>query len=152
MSDLTPETITDGAERWGHKSIDTVVFAKKPKEVNFTMKSAAVLEGVFEESSRGWSVDDQQFYVVGKELPPSSNVLQSVTTNDDGEFRIDRLPTGFEWRLGMRIAHTALEIETDPFHFDQPGIYRCRLVLSSDASTDNEARLKLQLKDVERQE
>jgi hypothetical protein len=35
MSDLTPETIGDGAKDWGHKSLDKVVFPNKPKEVNF---------------------------------------------------------------------------------------------------------------------
>lgn len=150
MSDQTSETIGDGAKSWGHKSLDSVVFPNKPKEVNFTMKPAAVLEGVFEESSRGWSVREQSLYVVGNELPPSSGVLHSATTDRNGNFRIDSLPTNFDWRIGMRVAKTATDLETEPFRIDEPGEYRCRLVLAVNEHDGKQVSTELHIADLER--
>jgi hypothetical protein len=152
MSDLTPETIGDGAKDWGHKSLDKVVFPNKPKEVNFMMNPAAMLEGVLEESSRGWSVKEQSFYVVDKELPPSSRALLSVTTDRKGKFRIDFLPTNFDWRIGMRVAKTAIDLETEPFRLEAPGKYQCRLVLNVETDDDGKAQLSLRLEDIRRDE
>jgi hypothetical protein len=44
-----------------------------------------------------------------------------VTTDRKGKFRIDSLPTNFDWRTGMRVAKTAIDLETEPFRLEAPG-------------------------------
>ena len=116
------------------------------------MNPAAVLEGVLEESSRGWSVKEQSFCVVDRELPPSSRASLSVTTDRKGKFRIDSLPTNFDWRTGMRVAKTAIDLETEPFRLEAPGKYQCRLVLNVETDDDGKAQQSLRLEDIRRDE
>lgn len=149
MTDLTPETLGENAKRWGNKSADDVVFADQPKTVNFIMQPAVVLEGEFVESSRNWEVEDQSISITGPELPPSSSVLTSLTTDDDGKFRVENLPINHEWRFTMRVSKTAIDLESKPFRFDKPGRYRCRLVLEANPSSDS-TTLALRVKDLQR--
>lgn len=149
MTDLTPETLGENAKRWGNKSADDVVFADQPKTVNFVMQPAVVLEGEFVESSRNWEVEDQSISITGPDLPPSSSVLTSLKTDDDGKFRVENLPIDHEWRFTMRVTKTAIDLESKPFRFDKPGRYRCRLVLEANPSSDS-TTLALRVKDLQR--
>lgn len=148
MSDLTPETLGDDAKRWGKKSADDVVFADRPKTIDFVMQPAVILEGQFVETSRNRNVRDQQIWITGPELPPSSSVLASLKTDRKGKFAYMNLPTSREWRFSMRVPNTAIVLESKPFSFEQPGRYRCRLVLDADQNSGDAAELTLRVEDI----
>lgn len=134
--------------RW-NRSPDQVFLPGAPKTIDFVMLPAAVLEGEFVETSHNWNVREQSFYLTGEQLPPSSNVLATVDTDDQGRFRVDGVPTGREWRIGMRVPHTGVDIETLPIEFDEPGVYRCKLLLET-KSGDGGVQMSLRVDGLER--
>jgi beta-lactamase regulating signal transducer with metallopeptidase domain len=150
MTDLTPETIDNEHKRWGHKTLETVVFPDQPKDVNFVMKPAAVIEGVLYEQGKGVVVADQAISVVGEQLPPSSSELMNVFTGRDGRFLIADLPTEFEWKFAIRIPNSILQLKTEPIRFNEPGKYRCRLILESSSGEDKGVAIRLRIAKMER--
>ena len=138
----------DAPDELGSRAAERLFLPGRPMTLDFVMQPAAVLEGKFVETSHGWSVREQSFYLTGPDLPPSSSVLASVATDRHGNFHIDAIPTDRSWRIGMRVSNTGIDIETQPLKFDEPGVYRCRLLLET-TNDDGGAKLALRLEDLE---
>jgi Ankyrin repeats (3 copies)/Ankyrin repeat len=129
---------------WGEQS-ERLFLPGQPRTIDFVMQEAAVVKGEFIETSHDWNVREQSFYIIGEELPPSSSVLRNVETDRHGKFRIDDLPTGRAWRIGMRVPQTGLDVETEPFTIEEPGNYRCRLLFeATDAGRAVELALRIE--------
>ena len=115
---------------WGVHA-DKVFKPGEPQSVDFVMLPAASLEAELVDKSGEWGVGKQSLYITGDELPPSCSVLDSLTTDEQGKFQVDAIPTGRKWRIGMRVPNTRLEIETEPIQFPRAGAYRVKLVVET---------------------
>jgi len=83
---------------WGGKTEEHLFLPDKPKQVDFVMLPAASLRGrVFDKD--GKSPEGIRVAITGPELPPSSNVIDSVRTNAKGEFEITGIPTGYKFQI-----------------------------------------------------
>jgi thiol-disulfide isomerase/thioredoxin/Leucine-rich repeat (LRR) protein len=125
MTDHTPAQLEADLPIWGIEKLDGFIFPRQPKEVNFTLTPAAVLEGTLVHDTH--ELEGESLSLEGDELPPASSVLAQVTTGDDGAFRIDGVPLGKKWRFRMRVGPTWDEIETEPFELNRPGVTRCEV-------------------------
>jgi hypothetical protein len=146
MSDQKPEVIAAEIKQvgqiWNHTSIEQVVFPYFPREVNFTLARCAVLAGKLI-SDRSRELSETSFHLTGEELPPGSSALGRFTTGPNGEFRIDGIPPGKAWRLGMRVAGTFKDVETEAFILPEAGVHRCVLSLDSQKLDRGAVRLEL---------
>lgn len=140
MSDQKPDDLME--DGWGLESTESVVFPHQPREVNFTLGPAVVIEGVLVGDGT-WEIENQSLSLTGDELPPASSVLRSVTTNKDGKFQMDGVPPGKPWRFEMRIKGTGGEVVSEPFTVPEPGVYRCRVSLDTQAGDDGSVVLTL---------
>ncbi len=86
----------DGVVGWG-KSEEDLFLPGMPKTVDFTMAPAAKLQGVLLNADGQPVPQGQKITLVGKELPPASNVLASTTTDERGQFEFTNVPTTFNW-------------------------------------------------------
>lgn len=142
MSDQPPVEIVPQLKRWGRESIEQVVLPDTPREVNFTLAPAATIVGrLVAEGTR--DLEDMRLSLTGPDLPPGSSVLRSLTTGDDGAFRIESVPLDKPWRFAMRVAGTWEEVETDEFTLTDPGEHRCEVSLDARRAEDRSVTLRL---------
>lgn len=93
MADEMPEE----ASRWDRKKI---VLPDKPYRVDFVMVPAAMIQGRLL-NEKGEPLANKEIILDGDELPPGSSILQAATTDADGGFLFDRVPSGFAWWLEL---------------------------------------------------
>jgi hypothetical protein len=150
MSDHAPERLEQEIKKRGQvlgkTSLERFVLPKQPREVSFTLAPAATLSGTLR--WEGHELKDKPLFLVGDELPPGSNVLQSLTTDRRGQFELDSVPTGKPWRFGMRVEGTFHEIETEPFTLETPGPHRCEVMLDAKPTGDGALTLRLRYRDL----
>ena len=141
MSDQTPKELMN-EDGGGLESIDSVIFPNQPREVNFTLAPAVVIEGEFVGDGTG-EIENQSLTLNGDELPPASSAFASVTTNKDGKFEMDGVPPGKPWWFEMRIHGTRGEVRSEPFTVAEPGVYQCIVSLDMEPQDDGSVILKL---------
>jgi hypothetical protein len=103
------------------KGYSGVVAANKPYELNFTMTKAAAIQGRFV-NEFGTPVKGVEIALTGDILPPSSSILASVKTDDEGRFAFDSVPVWLadpsiklKWRFTMRPFGVRHELESSSF-------------------------------------
>ena len=147
MSDGDSESFGEGAKRWG-KDVSSVVFPNRPRKLNFQLAPAAVIEGKLEVDGFYWDFSNDSLFITGEKLPPSSSVLTSLKTDLSGNFRLEELPIGFDWRFGMPVV-TGVDVESESFRADKPGRYRCRLILDVNKEEKGNVEMALRLESLE---
>jgi hypothetical protein len=101
-----------------------VVLPNQPYELNFVLLPAATLEGRLVDANNQ-PLTNRNIHLTGDQLPPSSSVLASVTTDADGRFRFENVPTSFPWKYG--ITDEGKEVLSRPYLFIMPGEQRVEL-------------------------
>ncbi len=104
---------------WGAKPKD-VILPNRPHKLDFVMLPAAAIE-VTLLSADGKRLASKRLHVKGERSWPSTSVLAGATTDAQGTFRLDSMPTG----LAMRFECDGLE--TGPITFENPGRHLLRL-------------------------
>lgn len=93
----------DALKNWGGGK-NKLFLPDQPVELNFVMQPAARLAGkLVDEQDRplaGYSVA-----LNGADLPPSSSVLASTKTDDQGRFSLENTPTTYRFQLEVRKAN-----------------------------------------------
>lgn len=84
--------------KWANKRNEDVFLPGKPKTVTFVLVPAATLSGKLLDSA-GNALCNIRLGLTGKELPPSSSVLQEVRTDPGGQFQFENVPTGYQFQL-----------------------------------------------------
>ena len=87
---------------WGAKK-DRVFLPGKPLELNFVMRPSGRVAGRLVDER----IDPSPDYSValnGAELPPSSSVVASVKTDEQGRFAIEDIPTTYRFQFEVRKA------------------------------------------------
>jgi hypothetical protein len=87
-----------GGINWGNKGKEDVILPGKPRTLHFVLLPAASLTGKLIDSA-GQPLCNIRLGLTGKELPPSSSVLQEVRTDPGGRFEFENVPTGYQFQL-----------------------------------------------------
>ena len=124
----------------GYKDI---VQPETPYELSFVMARGATIEGRFL-NEFGRPVAGESVWLDGEELPPSSSVLDSAETDDEGRFRFDGVPLNRDWHFTVRVHGTRHEIAGEAFQFEKPETREFKLTLLTDESTDGKAEFRLE--------
>ncbi len=114
-----------------------VVAAGEAYELNFTMTAAATVRGrlvnEFGRPIKGVAID-----ITGEELPPSSSILESATTDDDGRFVFETVPVWLgkpsntlTWRFTMSPFGVRHELHSSSFEVSARIVSEHRLSLES---------------------
>ncbi len=90
----------DGKIGWGDKTADDVFLPGKTKTIDFVMLPAAKISGVVT-AKDGGQLDFVRVSLVGEDLPPSSNVVANTRTDEQGQFELTEIPTGFNIRFWL---------------------------------------------------
>jgi hypothetical protein len=77
-----------------------VILPNRPYELNFVMRKAALVRGQLLEE-RGQPLAKHKLWINGDQLPPSCSVLAQTETDKEGQFRFERVPTGYTWRFNI---------------------------------------------------
>jgi beta-lactamase regulating signal transducer with metallopeptidase domain len=83
---------------WGDKTEADVFLPGQPKQIDFVMVPAASFRGIVMDAD-GKRLAGVRVALTGPDLPPSSNVIDSVRTDDQGQFEIRDIPTGFKYQV-----------------------------------------------------
>ena len=112
-----------------------VVYPNQPRELNFVMVPAATITGRLV-SSKGEPIPNKIFSITGKEQRPASSVYVNATTDQQGRFSFDGIPT-FQpmWFVLRADTKNFLDLTTDPINFSQPDDYEVELVYDSNRQT-----------------
>lgn len=81
-----------------------VISLNQPKEVNFEMIRDHFYEVVVMDSN-GNRLKNKKISLNGKELPPSSGVLEQQTTDENGKIVFKNVPANFKWWLEHSTPH-----------------------------------------------
>jgi beta-lactamase regulating signal transducer with metallopeptidase domain len=105
-----------------------VVLPNQPYRVSFVMKPAARLVGELVDEN-GRPIADKKFSIVGENLYPATNVLDSITTDANGQFVVENIPCYSYW-FDMWLDNRN-SIKTSPVDFSTPGEYVVQLEFKS---------------------
>lgn len=125
MADALPSSDNS----WGATEANTVL-PGKPFPLDFVMVPAAVIEGEMVDE-RGAPLANTRVSLYGKEMRPSTSVLVGQTTDAQGRFRLEGIPTEYEW--WFRVEGQG---RTQPITLRQPTTYRIQLRGIHDARYD----------------
>ncbi len=103
---------------WGAKPSETVL-PDKPRQLDFVMVPAATLEGRLIDE-QGEPLADARVSIQGRQMPPSCGVLAQGTTDKEGGFRFEGIPTDYAWSI------SAIG-RTQSITFPASGLYRITL-------------------------
>lgn len=129
-------------EIWDRTSLEQIVLPDLPREVNFTLDRAAVIEGKLQSQAND-EIADQQLYLTGQELPPGQSVLAGSVMDRKGTFRFDSVPLKKAWRFEMRVPGTRVDLQSEEFTLTQPGSHACTVTLKTEPSGDGAVKLTL---------
>jgi len=103
-----------------------VVLPNEPYELNFVMATAASIQGKLIDEE-GKPIANQKLWMSGKELYPSTNVLKSIETDQNGEFEAKNIPQKSFWFEIQNPHNKREELKTDTFIIDVPAEYSVEL-------------------------
>ena len=128
---MTDREVTEGETRY----YAGLARLGEPYRLDFVMLPAATIKGRIVDQT-GRAVPGQKLYISGEELPPSSNVLSSATTDKQGRFAIDRVPLKPYW-FELNLYPIRKTPRSSPVRFSKPSPHevlltydRKRLVLN----------------------
>ena len=113
---------------WG--ATDSLVLAGAPRRVDFQMVPAAMIRGTIVDG-KGEPIANAKVWVVGDELPPSSSVLASIVTDDEGGFECAGIPPRYFWRLTVDATHPEAGAQTKSWFLAKAGCFELDLELRS---------------------
>ena len=76
---------------WGKNAFEKILLPEEPYNVDFVMVKGASVDGTVKDAT-GKPLSDFRLHVKGDILYPSSSVLFSATTDQDGRFTLDSIP------------------------------------------------------------
>lgn len=91
-----PDGFPDENNPWGAKR-EKLFVPGEAKELNFTLAPAKSLSGRLQDENG--PVAGRKISLSGPDLPPSTSVLATATTDEDGNFQLDEIPTKFGYSL-----------------------------------------------------
>lgn len=115
----------DEAKQWGVEP-GQVCLPDKPREVNFVMLPAARLSGTLI-GEDDQPLKDYSVSLTGDKLPPGSEVIAQVATDENGRFEIRQIPTTAQYQIQVRKPRAELQPPWDdswasgPVTFADPG-------------------------------
>jgi beta-lactamase regulating signal transducer with metallopeptidase domain len=83
---------------WGKHTNDDVILPDAPRRVDFVLVPAARLAGTLVDDN-GRPLVGYSIALTGEDLPPSSSVMGSCTTDDKGRFELREIPTGYKFQI-----------------------------------------------------
>lgn len=132
----------------GKQSYSGVVTAHEPYELNFTMATAAAIQGLFV-NEFGAPVAGVSVNLTGDILPPSCSILATATTDDEGRFTFDNVPVWLadpsirlQWRFTIRPFGVRHELQSSAFELSAKTNLIQKLTLES-TGDKHEVRLSL---------
>jgi protocatechuate 3,4-dioxygenase beta subunit len=90
-------------KRWNAKT-RRLFLPHQPLELNFVMRPSVWVAGQLVDE-QGHPLVGYSVWLTGPELPPSSSVLCDATTDEQGGFLLEEIPTIFRFQFGVRKAH-----------------------------------------------
>ena len=114
-------------QNW-RKDFAGVVLPNQPRTLNFVMTPSASVQGMAI-NLKGKPVVNQKLWITGDKLYPSSRVLTSVTTDEQGHFSIQDVPLKV-FRLARTEPHDGGA--GIPFYVSQPGPWYMKLRYDDD--------------------
>ncbi len=90
--------LPEGDIGWGDKKPEDVFLPNQPQRIDFVMLPATRIRGMVVDAD-GNRPAGVRVSLTGDELPPSSNVVDEVRTNENGEFEIGNIPTGYKFQI-----------------------------------------------------
>ena len=107
----------------------------KPVHIDFVMKPAAtVTVKLFDRD--GQPMRKSKIWLDGDKLPPASSVMASGKTDEDGNFKFESVPTGFDWWFEIDLGDRKYALSKS-FSFG-PGSYHLELKQTSEKLTGKE--------------
>jgi|GEM_PF-2698828 len=129
----------DELKYWG-ATPQRVVLAGTPKQVDFVMVPAATVRGRVIDST-GAPVANTSIWLDADGLPPSSSVLASATTDENGRFEYTEVPPGEVW-LTMPVSTKPFrEVESAKIFCDAETAYEVELTLQRGVAEGLDLRL-----------
>ncbi|MCP4452937.1 MAG: M48 family metalloprotease, partial [Planctomycetes bacterium] len=110
------------------KNFAGVVLPNQPRTLNFVMTPSASVQGMVI-NLEGKPVANQQFWITGDTLYPSSTVLTRVSTDEQGLFSVQDVPLKV-FRLARTEPHDG--VAGIPFYVSQPGPWYMKLRFDDD--------------------
>ena len=111
-----------------------IILPGKPRRLDFVMVPAADIRGrVIDEE--GKPVAGTRLSIRGGQMPPSSSVLKSGSTDEQGRFQFEDVPKDYAWQFCVRREGRREEVKTPPFRLNRAEDYRIALRLTEDAET-----------------
>jgi hypothetical protein len=117
-----------------HAKPERIVLPNRPFELHFVLIPAVTLD-VQLLDTEGKSMANRSVWINGRELPPSSSVLDSGETDDDGRIRFSYVAPGYAWRLTYR-DDTRRDVRSLPITFAKSGEYQVKLRLRQDGLSE----------------
>lgn len=87
----------DSVIQWGDKTEDDLILPNQPRTVDFVMVPATSIRGTVIQD--GKPQEGMKVTLTGDQLPPSSSVIGSTSTNEKGEFAFSEVPVGFDFQI-----------------------------------------------------
>ena len=104
-----------------------IVLPNKPHRLDFVMVPSAAIEGELIDE-QGKPIADRRVSVHGKQMLPSTSVLAQGTTDKQGRFRFEGIPTNYAWWFDIQD-----QGRTEPISLPGPGSYRVKMQTVHDA-------------------
>jgi len=115
------------------KDPSRVVLPNRPHRVDFVLLPEVVIEGQLVDS-QGAPLSRKKLRMTGNSFGPKSEGVDVGRTDDQGRFRLERIPPGNSWWFAHRYDWRK-EARSRPIAFERPGKYRAKLRLVADVTT-----------------
>ncbi len=115
----------EDAKRWSVEP-NQVFLPDKPREINFVMLPAARFSGTLI-GEDDQPLKDYSVSLTGDQLPPGSEVIEQVVTDENGRFEIKQIPTTAQYQIQVRKPRAELQPPWNdswaigPIKFADPG-------------------------------
>lgn len=111
---------------------DQIILPNKPQKIDFIMLPTASINGILLDE-KGEPVTNYKFDIKGEELSPGAEVLKTITTSEDGEFYIEKVPCKSFWFEYTHVKedgfHTE-EIKSNTLTFDKAQLYEVKVIIN----------------------
>jgi len=119
---------TDEELAYWNVDAERVLIRREGRHVDFVMVPAAIVRGRVTDST-GAPVANTSIWLDADELPPSSSVLASATTDENGRFEYTEVPPGQVWLTMPVSADPCKEVDSAKIQCDAAMAYEVELTL-----------------------